>query len=70
VENPQANAPVELVHQVIHNMICTKDSGNCVFDYIDPWGEILSSIAWAIRASYHSKLGTTPAQLVFGCDMI
>jgi Integrase core domain. len=51
VKNPQANAPVEQVHQVIHNMICTKDLGNCVLDYIDPWGKILSSIAWAIHAS-------------------
>jgi Integrase core domain. len=70
VENPQANTPVERVHQVIHNMICTKVLSNHVFDYIDPWGEILSSIAWEIRASYHSMLGVTPAQLVFGCDMI
>jgi Integrase core domain. len=70
VENPQANAPVERVHQVIHNMIRTKDLSNHVFDYIDPWGEILSSIAWAIRALYHSTLGATPAQLVFGRDMI
>jgi hypothetical protein len=51
-------------------MIRTKDLKNRVFDYIDPWGEILSSIAWAIRASYHSTLGATPAQLVFGRDMI
>jgi len=70
VENPQANAPVERVHQVIQNMIRTKDLTNRIFDYIDPWGEILSSIAWAIRASYHSTLGATPAQLVFGRDMI
>ena len=70
VENPQANAPVERVHQVIQNMIRTKDLANRIFDYIDPWDEILSSIAWAIRASYHSTLGATPAQLVFGRDMI
>jgi hypothetical protein len=70
VDNPQANAPVEQVHQVIHNMICTKDLHNRVFDYIDPWGEILSTIAWAKRASYHSMLGATPVQLVFRRDMI
>jgi hypothetical protein len=70
VENPQANAPVERVHQVIQNMIRMKDLSNCVLDYISPWDEILSSIAWAIRASYHSTLGATPAQLVFGRDMI
>ena len=70
VKNPQANAPVERVHQVIHNMMITKDLNERVMDYIDPWGEILSSVAWAIRASYHSTLQATPAQLVFGRDMI
>jgi hypothetical protein len=51
MKNLQVNAPVEQVHQVIHNTIHTnKNLGNCVFDYIDPWGEILSSIAWAIHA--------------------
>jgi hypothetical protein len=48
MENPQANVTVEGVHQEIHNMIHTKDLGSSVFDYIDPWGEILSSIARAI----------------------
>jgi hypothetical protein len=43
---------------------------NRIFDYIDPWGEIISSTAWAIRASCHSTLGATPVQLVFGRDMI
>jgi hypothetical protein len=38
----QVNALVEQVHQVIHDMICTKDLRNPVFDYIDPWGKILS----------------------------
>jgi len=70
VENPQGNSPVERVHQVIHNMIITKDLKNKVVDYINPWGEILSSVAYAIRASYHSTLGNTPSQLVFGRDML
>ena len=70
VKNPQANAPVERVHQVIRNMMVTKDLNERVLDHIDPWGEILSSIAWAIRASYHSTLQATPGQLVFGRDMI
>ena len=43
-KNPQDNAPVEWVHQVILNMLVTKDIANKVFDYIDPWVEILSYI--------------------------
>ena len=32
--------------------------------------KILSSIAWAIRASHHSTLQATPSQIVFGRDML
>lgn len=31
---------------------------------------MLTSIAWAVRAAHHSTLGYTPAQLVYGRDMI
>ena len=40
------------------------------FDNIDPFGSILASVAWAIRASYNSTTQATPAQLVFGRDMM
>jgi hypothetical protein len=58
IKNPQATAPVERIHQVLGHMFLTKDLNSLIFDYIDPWGEILSSIAWAVRG------------LVFGRDMI
>ena len=51
-------------------MIKTKKLHKFIFDYIDPWAEILSSVAWVIQASYHSTLMSTPAQLVFGRDML
>ena len=70
VENPQANSPVERIHQVIQSMLAVKDLESQTFDFVDPWGEILSSVAWAIRASYHSTLKATPGELVFGQDMI
>jgi hypothetical protein len=57
VENPL----IELVHQVIQNMIHTRDLNNQQFEYINPWDEILSSMACAIHALYHLKLGATPA---------
>ena len=53
IKNPQDNAPVERVHQVILNMIVAKDIDDKIFDNIYPWGETLASIAWAIIASYH-----------------
>ena len=62
VRNPQANATVEQVHQVILNMIVTKDLDNNLFDYIYPWSETLESIAWEIRASYHCTIILGPYQ--------
>jgi hypothetical protein len=69
-KNPQANAMVERIHLVIQNMLRTKDLNNHIYDYHDPFGEILSSVAWAVRSSYHTIKQATPAQLVFGRDMI
>ena len=51
-------------------MLVTKDLDNKVFDYINPWGETLEYIAWAIRASYHCTIMATPDQSVFGRDML
>ena len=70
VKNPQANAPVERVHQVILNILFTKDIDNRVFYHIDPWGGTLASIAWEIRASHKCTTMVTPGQTVFGGDML
>ena len=70
VKKPQANAPVDLLHQVILNMLVTKYLDNKVFDYIDPWGETLSYIAWEIRDSYHRTIMATLGQAVFCRDML
>ena len=45
VKNPQANDPVEQVHQLILNILAAKDLDNKVFNYIDPWVETLASIS-------------------------
>ena len=70
IKTPQANTPVERVHQVILNLLVTKYIYNKVFDHIYPWGETLAYIAWSIIASYHSTIMSTPCQAVFGRDMI
>ena len=70
VKNPQANAAVERVHQVIQNMLRTKDLLQHVYEHDDPFGTMLASVAWAVRASYHSTLQATPAQLVFNRDIV
>ena len=58
------------MHKVILHMIVTKDLDNKVFDYIDPWGETLACIEWAIMDSYNCTIQATPDQDVFGRDMI
>ena len=70
VKKPQANASVEQVHQVILDMLVTKDIDKNLFDYIYPWVETLAYIAWSIRASYHHTIITTPRQTVFGRDRL
>jgi len=70
IKNPQANDPDERIHQVLGHIYLTKNLNSLIFDYIDPWGEILSSIASAVRESHHTTLDKSPAQLVFGRDMI
>ena len=71
VRNPQANAIVERVHQVIGNIIRTFELQDNYLDEEDPWKEgILSATAFAVRATYHTTLQKTPGQLVFGRDMI
>ena len=70
VKNPQANTPVDRVHQVILNMLSTKDIDNKVFDYIYPWVKTLAYISWEIRASYHRTIMDTSGQAVFGREML
>jgi hypothetical protein len=35
-----------------------------------PWSNILASAAGAIRSTFHTTLGATPGQLVYGQDML
>ena len=68
-KNPQANY-VERVHQTLGNILRTEALDKWDFDYDDPWSDILAHAAWALRSAVHSLCDATPAQLVFGRDMI
>ena len=68
--NPQANAIVERVHQTIGEHIRTFQIHSSEIDEDDPFGGILSAVAFATRATVHTTLRATPAQLVFGRDAI
>ena len=69
VKNPRANY-VERIHQTLGNMIRTHELENRDFDKHDPWSGILASCAWAIRSTISTVTGATPAQIVFGRDML
>ena len=68
--NPQANAILERIHQTIGNMIRALQVQEAEVDEEDPWTGILSAIAFATRATIHTTLQATPAQLVFGRDAV
>ena len=70
VRNPQANAIVERIHQVIANIIRTFELQTSYLDDDDPWLGILSATAFAVCSTYHTTLQKTPGQLVFGRDMV
>ena len=69
--NPQANAVVERIHQVIHNMI--RPAGIKGKDDLDPdfrWTGILSAVRQAVTSTVHTTTRATPTQLVFGRDAL
>jgi len=66
--NPQANSMIERVHQTLANIVRTFQVHESEEE--DPWKGVLSAAAFAIRATYHTTLKASPAQLVFGRDAI
>jgi hypothetical protein len=70
VKNPQANAILERLHQVITAMLRTTelDMANTVAaSDIDAF---LTDAAWAIRSTYHTVLKASPGAAIFGRDML
>ena len=70
VRNPQSNATIERVHQVLGNMARTFNLQENQVEDDDPWPGILAATAYAIQSTYHTTLGATPGQLIFGRDMV
>jgi hypothetical protein len=68
--NPQSNGIIERVHLTLNDALRTAEVDGREMDEIDPWGPYLSSAAYAIRSTFHTTLKATPAQLVFGRDML
>ena len=67
-KNPQSNAIIEQIHQIIVNIIRTFDVSNIVNN--NPWSGILAATIFTIHTTYHTTLQTSPMQLVFYRDAI
>lgn len=70
--NPQANAVVERIHQVIGNMLRSFDLESCYLmpPPSDPFEGIIAAISFAIRSTWSTTMRATPGQLIFGRDML
>ena len=69
--NPQANSMVERAHQTVHNMIRSQQLHRRNPDPGErPFEGIVAAVGFAMRATVHTTLQATPAQLVFGRDQI
>ena len=68
--NPQGNSIVERIHQVVGDQLRTFELDEQELNTHNPWSPFLSAVAFAIRSTYHTTLEATPAQLVFGRDML
>ena len=61
---------MERVHQVFGGMARASGLGNAVLDENEPFQKFLTDTAYAIRSTYLTTQKATPAQLVFGRDMV
>ena len=68
--NPQANSVLERIHQVLGNQFRTFELEKRELDDHEPFEPFLTAVAYAVRTTYHTTLQATPAQLVFGRDMM
>ena len=71
--NPQANSVLERVHLTIGNMLRTMelyDSELPELENIGKWDGVLAAVMLAVRSTVHTTLKVTPAQAVFGRDML
>jgi hypothetical protein len=68
--NPQSNVIIERVHLTLNDALRNAEIDGREMDDKDPWGPFLSSITYAIRSTFHTKLKATPGKLVFGRDIL
>jgi hypothetical protein len=70
-KNPQANAVLECVHQVLGQMLYTAELDMADLAVTpDDVDVFIDNTAWAIRSTYHMVLKASPGMALFGGDML
>ena len=69
--NPQSNAILKKIHQVLANCLVSFELEDVDINSNnqDLFEECLAMISYAIRRAFHKTHGHSSGQLVFGCDM-
>ena len=64
------NEIIEIVHQLLGNLVETYTLYKTYVDGANQWIGILAAADFAVRFTKHMTDGKSPAQLVFGREMI
>jgi hypothetical protein len=72
VKNPQANAILERVHQVLAQILCTAEldmAKSVTPNSVDVLHDNAAWTIWTIHSTYHTVLKNSPGAAIFGHDM-
>jgi hypothetical protein len=70
VKNPQTNAILGRLHQVLGQMLRTAELDMAKTVTPDDVDVFLDNAAWAICSTYHTVLKASPGAAIFGCNML
>ena len=70
IKNPQANAILEWVHQVLMSMLRTAKLDKAKTVVPSDISNFLTDAAWSICSTYHTVLKASPGAAIFGRDML
>jgi hypothetical protein len=71
-KNPQANAILECVHQVLAQMLCTTELDMAESVTLNDANAFLDNASWSIcfTSTHHTVLKPSPGVAIFGCNML
>jgi hypothetical protein len=70
IKNPQANAILERIHQVVMAMVCTSEINMADSVASSDIDAVPTNPSWAIFSTYHMVLKASSGATIFGRDMM